>query len=270
MNYHFLKIVALVIICLSGHNSLWAQSPSVLKQKIVRLSDSIHAHGFLYGTRENNLDSLESWNSRLIKLLREWPDQDATFMDEEDPLGNEHRLQILTSDDHYFRIICWNDGMSGTLQEWRAIAFWKKEQGVGSKILVSDEHSDDIYGLTPEYLNIMDFKLKDGKIVYWVDGIGHGSNRIKFSFVKAFAINKNGGLNDYYRFFKTPHRKLNHISLRIDLISVPQDDYDPFIFLSDDSRTMYIPVANKTGKLKLNKHLIYQFDGKSFVFKKVK
>lgn len=241
-----------------------------LKKEINVLLDSIRANGFLWGSGMAGEDSMAAWNNRLMKSLKVFAEANPGFMDNENPFGKNSRLSICTSGDHQFRIICWNDGMSGTMQEWRALAVWKAGKKIYSKELKTNEDPKNPYAPFPEYWDIMDYTLQNGKTVYWVRGIGHGSNRIKISFVKAFAITKSGQLNDQYLFFKTPHKTLNHISLTIDLITAPRDDYNPYIHLSEDAQTMYVPVADKDGKLTVSKHLIYQFDGKYFVYQGIK
>ncbi len=236
---------------------------------INRLAASIHSHSFLYGYKSTNYDSLAIRNQRLTKALLRYAKQHPTFLEQGNPFFQDSYLSVLTSVDKKFRIICWNDGLSGTMQQWRAIAFWKTKSGLQSKILGGDDAHRDIYSLEPQYWNINSYQLDDGQTAYLVRGIGHGSNRIKFSFVKAFVIQPSGQLNEDFKLFKTPSKTLNHIFLRIDLMSARHTGYLPSIYLSKDGKTLYIPVADKQGKLTLGKHLIYQFDGRYFVFQGV-
>lgn len=236
---------------------------------INQLLDSIRAHSFLYGSKRANYGTMETWNQKLTTGLIRYGQQHPRFLEQNDPFSRNNQLTVLTSADKEFRIICWNDGMSGTMQEWRAIAFWKASSEIHSRSLYSDTTQQGVYGLAPEYWNIKTYELADGQTVYYVRGIGHGSNRLKISFVKAFAISSSGELNDQVQFFKTPSKTLNHISLRIDLMTAPRDDYNPYIHLSKNRQTLYIPVADKKGKLSVDKQLVYQFNERYFVFQGV-
>ncbi len=236
---------------------------------INRLSASIHSHSFLYGSKTTNYKDLARWNQKLTTVLIQYSRLHPQFLAQNNPFLQNNYLGVLTSTDNKFRIICWNDGMNGTMQEWRAIAFWKTKSGIKAKVLEAGDSHRNIYGLMPQYWNIVDYKLDDGKTVYLVRGIGYGSNRIKMSFVKSFAIIPSGKLNDSYELFKTPIKTLNHISLEIDLMTAPRDDYNPYIHLSKDWKTLYIPLADKKGKVTAGKHLIYRFNGRYFVFQGV-
>src|SRR5699024_10313169 len=97
------------------------------KTEVQQLMKKIDPYSFGFD-EGRTMDSLKVWNAKLEKLFicgKSLPD----FMKMECEECAEG-LHFLNSEDSRLKIISWNDGMSGTLQEWRSIAFWKTKDAV--------------------------------------------------------------------------------------------------------------------------------------------
>lgn len=248
-----------------------------LKQNIVRLATIIHQsvmHIPMNGTATAT-DSLLAYNDQLETLIKQASGQLVDFMNRDFLQWANAGVKIITAEDKRLRIICWNDALSGTNQEWIALAVTKNAAGQ----LLCQELTDKQYtGIRPTYQQITTIEKQDGSHFYLVTARGHEDNRIKYDFIKAYKIMPGGTLNDQIQVFNTnsaSQTKLNTIGFEIDLITsqkafTRQKGYTnqpyPLIHLSRDKQMLYIPIIKDNGTLVSGSYLRYKFDGQQFVY----
>jgi hypothetical protein len=252
-----------------------------LKQNIAHLSAIIHSSVMRAGMTGTpaSTDSLLVYNDRLQKLLKRASGQLQDFMERDFPVWAKSGLKIITAPDKHLRIICWNDALSGTNQEWTALAITQKSNGQ----LLCQELSDQQYtGIRPSYQQIIPIEKKDGSRFYLVTARGHEDNRIKYDFIKDYQINPSGVLKGQLKAFSLhvdSLKKLNTIGFEIDLITSQKaftrqkgytDQPYPLIHLSRDKQMLYIPIIKDNGTLIPGSYLRYKFDGQQFIYQSSK
>lgn len=213
------------------------------------------------------VDSLEAANKQILDYLSNvLIAQPATIKYPFRRLDSSY-LNILSSDDHKFRIYGWDAGYTGTARSYNAIA----QYAIGSKTkaLILNDVSEipDVTCSGAYYDEIAMYRNNKGRVFYLaVEGIIVSSAAGSFT-IRTFTI-QNNCLVDSIPFFKTAEGKLSSITYSYDLTIADNRKLEnpPSPHFSPDKKELYIPLINKNDKI-TSSFLHYSFDGNYFVYK---
>lgn len=240
-----------ILIFITATNALYAQggNKEKLNKQILKLSKQIS------GGANTTYDKLGALNDDLVDQIYQYVQLTPDFLQKDFPEWRQNGIELVTSADKKLRIVFWNMQTGGTMREYQDLICWQTTKGVKSSIMNK--------GSNASYSTVNTFKKQDGSSFYTANGMIHGSNRDKENFIQAYAI---GGmnLNDKVEVFKTPKKRLNYISLALDMATVTSDE--DFIHFSKDKKILYLPATNAKGEVKDGVFLIYKYDGNEFVF----
>lgn len=241
---------------------------SILKHQILSLAEKIQKSNPRYNSGGIISDSLIAYNDRLTTQIETAAQVLPDFMERDFESWAKTGLKVITADNRKLKIICWNDQLSGTNQEWIALAVWKTTEGLKSRELDDKQYLN----IRPSYNSITAINQKNGHTYYLVQARGHEDNSIKYDYVKAYQIGNNGLLNDHIAPFKTPARQLNYIGYEINLFTsdkqIHTGEVYPLIHVSKDKQHLFIPVIQNNGTIVPGKYLNYAFNGNEFIFQK--
>lgn len=263
--YSSMKHIILILLvtfplCIRAQD---ADRPSLDKQEqaILRLGKKIVSHDF------GPADKLSHWNAQLINAIKSYASQCPNFMEQSLRSWAEVRIVVHTSSDRRLRIICWNDQMSGTMEEWQNLVFWKAGERLQQTAFPLGKPEKQFMAGASQYRGIWTVNCHNGTMLYVVYGKDHISNRRKYNFVEAYAIN-NGTLHKT-KLFKTPSKIYDKIGLEMDMATMNSNNRHPFIYYEDKTRKLYIPLTHKGGMVQDGSYLVYRFNGTYFVYQGV-
>ena len=174
-------------------------------------------------------------------------------------------LKYTSSRDRKIRAYSWESGINGN-----EMSFLQFQAGDKTKIIWNTKVSDltdagslaFVYNYS--YSSITSVKTKLGKTVYLlIYEMQFPRVHERQEIIDAYAID-HGKLEPVY-FFRTTKHQLSSISYSHDgQGSIP--DADSEIHLSDDKKTLYIPIVKDY--YVTDKFLVYKFDGNNYVFDK--
>lgn len=240
-----------ILIFITATNALYAQGSNreKLNKQILKLSKQIS------GASNTDYDKLGALNDDLVDQIDQYIQLTPDFLQKDFPHWRENGIELVTSADKKLCIIFWNMQTGGTMREYQDLICWQTTKGLKSSIMNK--------GGDASYSTLSTFKKRDGSSFYIANGMIHGSNRDKENFIQAYTID-GMNLNDKAEVFKTPKKRLNYISLALDMATATSDE--DFIHFSNDRKILYIPVTNTKGEIKDGVYLIYKYDGNDFVF----
>lgn len=245
---NYLIIILLFVMAIPFSHAQTGNKEQLNKQ-ILKLSKQISA------SSSEDYDKLAVLNDDLADQINQYIQLTPDFLQKDFPAWSENGIYMTTSADKKLRIVFWNMQTGGTMREYQDMICWQTAKGAKSSMMNE--------GGSASYSVIDAFKKQDGGTFYIANGMVHGSNRDKENFIQAYAID-GMNLNDKAEVFKTPKKRLNYISLALDMATVTTDD--DFIHFSKDKKTLYLPAANAKGEVKKGVFLVYKYDGNGFVF----
>lgn len=248
-----IRIAFLILFIFTSINAS-AQNPERLRADIEVLAEKIHLIDKYTSLKDVVLDV---WNDSLRLKLQQLAKVEKNFLENSHKTWKEHGLYEVSSPDKKFKIVYWNDQWGGTLREHERLIFYRTKEGIQFRS-VQDSFAP---------FRIRQYKSKKLGVFYIVESVGHGSNRMKISLVKAYAV-KGTLLNKKIRPFRTKHQILREISVRLDMMEVK--DSNDFIHFSEDGKSIFVPVVYKNRKVEHGTYLVYRYDGNRFIYKYTK
>lgn len=259
MKKFFLSVFMLAFLVISR-----AQSQQELNQRINTLFQKLEQnYSGTDSSFDKNLNAIDAWNDSIKWNMAAYVQQAPRFLQDKCEWGNH----CLTSKDKKFRTVTWADGNRGTLKLSHSMIFWQ----AGNKVKSYSFDEDSIYG-NHEIKELYTIKRRNGQTLYFIIGWIWDGIQYEGQFVKAFAIDKNGNLDQNVLAFKTSKEQLNAINVDIEHPTIGDKRQITFV----DDNTLKIPIVPRKDSDESNdenrkpRYLTYKFDGTNFIFHKKK
>jgi hypothetical protein len=236
-------------------NVAHAAAPSAVDLQLSKYQDKIH--DLQQSDNGDNGDKIVAANAALMKYLKSVCTKPELI---NDPLkkANDSGFTIKTSDDKKLRYYSWDTETGGTMHFFDALVAWDAGNGKWKFRDLNPDTKD----MGCNYDDLKTVRTNDGQTVYIVQSLSIGSGMAHGYGIEALTI-KNGNLIKY-GFFQTPKKLLDSIDF-----SFGQWDERAQIQFTDNNKTIKIPVIKEDAQgngVPNGKYLIYEFDGKHYVF----
>jgi len=243
------------LLCSVFATSAAAAAPSAADLELSKCLDKITK--LKQSDQGDNDDKVVAANAALMKYLKSICTKPELI---NDPLkkADAAGLSIKTSDDKKVRYYSWDTETGGTMHFFDALVVWD----AGNNNWKFKDLNPATKDMGASYVDLKTVKTNDGQTVYIAKTLSIGSGMAHGYEIEAMVI-KNGNLLKY-PFFQTPKKLLTSIDY-----SFGQWDDKADIQYSDNNKTIKIPVIKNDADgngTPTGKYLIYEFDGKHYVF----
>lgn len=186
----------------------------------------------------------------------------------------KNSVSTITSEDNKLEIVSWQDG-GGTIGSYQYIVFWQ----VGNKIKHKVTSDINFLAFDIEVNNVHHIRRRNGNDLYFCISEGGELNNYGMN-IRCLEIDKAGNLNTNIPVFKVGAKVLSNINIRnyndYSYSNVSSSSKANEIHFGADGKTLYVPIiSDKWSKtdddekaIYVLHHLVYQFDGTNFVYKK--
>ena len=264
--------ITLILLSFGGK----AQSVKQIEDRMMFYLNNIQKWSFY--NKNYDADTLDSYNERLLYYLNRTLKKQPLTLRAEFKRAEKY-MNIVSSDDHKFRIYSWDTEDGGTMRFHFSIIEYQTNSGVKTEIIYRrPEQKGDLADSTSRgwpgfyYSRVFTVYDNDSNVYYLAIRWGIFSSSDVSSGIKAYKI-KNDHLNDSVKIFRTSKKFLNSIDYGFDTATDVDEKTGKqkhhYIHLSKDKHKLYIPViAGEHGTTMTDRNLVYVWDGYQFVFDK--